>query len=114
MPLWQVGGIDEWVALGDSYARLAQEAADSSVRDRFYGQALAAYGSAIDRGAAAGATAPALAQVYLGQACLYRQRIVGSGGNFSAEHAQLLVDVALAALGASPADTRSAESCSSG
>ncbi len=100
----QAGGVAEWVALGDSYARLAQDAADSGVRDRFYGQALAAYGSAIDRGAAAGATPAALAQVYSGQARLYRQRIVGSGGNFSAEHAQLLVDSALAALGALPAN----------
>ncbi len=92
------------MTLGNSYARLAQESTDGGVRDRFYGQALAAYGSALDSGAAAGAQPAALAQVYTGQARLYRQRIVGSGGVFSTEHAQLLVDSALAALGALPAN----------
>jgi hypothetical protein len=100
----QAGGVAEWVTLGNSYARLAQEAQGPGVRDRFYGQALAAYGSALDRGAAAAATPATLAPVYTGQARLYRQRIVGSGGAFSAEHAQLLVDSTLAALAALPAD----------
>ena len=100
----QAGGVAEWVTLGNSYARLSQEAADGGVRDRFYGQALAAYGSALDRGAVAGAPPAALAPIYTGQARLYRQRIVGSGGSFSAEHAQLLVDSVLAALGVLPTD----------
>ncbi len=74
------------------------------MRDRFYGQALAAYGGALDRAAASGAQPAVLAPAYMGQARLYRQRIVGSGGAFSAEHAQLLVDSTLAALSALPAN----------
>lgn len=100
----QAGGVAESVALGNTYARLAQEAADGGVRDRFYGQALAAYGAALDRGAVTGAPPAALASVFTGQARLYRQRIVGRGGVYSAEHAQLLVDATIAALDALPAD----------
>lgn len=97
------GGVSEYLALGASYARLATEAADAAVRDRFYGQALAAYGTALDRGAVTGASPEALAPVYAGQARLYRQRIVGPNGEYSPEHAQLLVDAVARAMGTLPA-----------
>ncbi len=98
------GGVPEWIALGESYARLATETTDAGIRDRFYGQALAAYSTALDRGAVQGASPADLAPVHAGQAALYRQRIIGPNGEFSPEHAQLLVDAVAAALGGLPAD----------
>lgn len=95
----QTGGVLEVVALGNAYARLAAEGGESGVRDRFYGQALAAYSSALERGAAAGAQPADLATVYAGQAQLYRQRVISPSGAVSPEHAQLLIESVVAALG---------------
>lgn len=92
------GALAEYVALGESYARLASEAADAGVRDRYYGQALAAYSTALDRGAVAGQTPAELAPAYAGQAALYRKRILTAGGAVSPEHAQLLVESVAKAL----------------
>jgi len=99
------GSPADYTALGDSYAKLSAEGSSDAVRDRFYGQALAAYSSALAQGIAAGATPDQLALVYAGQARIYRQRTLSLSGAVSAEHARLLVDSASRALAAiSPAD----------
>lgn len=92
------GAPADYATLGDAYARLSAEADSAAVRDRFYAQALAAYSRALDRGAVLGATPDQLAQVYLGQARLYRQRTLGAAGEVSPEHARLLVDSVTRAL----------------
>lgn len=97
------GGVAEKTALGDHYAELFTGAQDSATRERYYGQAMAAYSAAVSQGTAAGALPSDLAQAYIGQARLFRQRIVATGG-VSAEHARLLVDAGMKALSALPAD----------
>ncbi len=104
------GAPADYAALGDAYARLSAEADSASVRDRFYAQALAAYSSALDRGAVLGAPPEQLAPVYLGQARLYRQRTLSGAGEVSPEHARLLVDSVTRALsGMTPADPARSE-----
>jgi hypothetical protein len=95
----------DYVALGDSYSRLATEAENADVRNRFYGQALATYDSAVASGTASGASATDLASAYLGQARLYRLRTLSPSGSVSPEHARLLVESSLAALGGLAADS---------
>jgi hypothetical protein len=99
------GAPSDYAALGDAYARLSADADSAPIRDRFYGQALAAYSRALDRGATSGATPEQLAPVYAGQARIYRQRTLSPSGAVSPEHARLLVDSVTQALrGLSPAD----------
>jgi hypothetical protein len=100
----------DYAALGNSYARLSEGASSAAVRDRFYGQSLAAYSRALERGEATGATPDQLASVYAGQARIYRQRTLSPSGAVSPEHARLLVESAGGALAAlSPADPRRGE-----
>lgn len=89
-----------YVQLGDLYAQLAVSVDDSASRDRFYAQALAAFTSAVRAGGAPGDVA--LAQ--LGQAALYRQRLLAANGAVDATYARLLVDAAARALVALPPD----------
>ncbi len=96
------GGIAQKVQLGDLYTQLSLQAQTSSLRERFYGQAMAAYSDAVEQGTAAGALTTDLAQAYVGQARLFRQRTVSSGG-VSSEHAKLLVETGTRALAALPA-----------
>jgi hypothetical protein len=97
------GGVAEKSALGDHYSELAEGAQDAATRERYYGQAMAAYSEAVAQGTTSGALPGDLAQAYIGQARLFRQRIVASGG-VSAEHARLLVDVGMKALSALAVD----------
>lgn len=97
------GGVAEKTALGNHYAELAEGAQDAATRERYYGQAMAAYSDAVAQGTAGGALSGDLARAYIGQARLFRQRIVASGG-VSAEHARLLVDAGMKALSALPVD----------
>jgi hypothetical protein len=91
---------DAYVQLGDLYAQLAVSVDDPASRDRFYAHALAAFTSAVRAGGAPGDVA--LAQ--LGQAALYRQRLLAASGAVDATYARLLVDAAAKALIALPAD----------
>jgi len=97
------GGVVEKSALGNHYAELAAGAQDAATRERYYGQAMAAYSDAVSQGTASGTLPGDMAQAYIGQARLLRQRIVASGG-VSAEHARLLVDVGMKALSALAVD----------
>lgn len=97
------GSPQDYVALGESYAKLTGDQVDQGVRDRYYGQALAAYSTALSHGAAAGLGPADLAAAYAGQAALYRIRILNAGGVVSPEHAQLLVESVAKALDGLPA-----------
>jgi len=93
------------VRLGEIYHDLYDRSASSqSTSERFFAQALAAYATGIENGAARGATPQDLAPLHMGAAALYRTRVVDSGGGISPTYAELMVQSARTAAQGFPAD----------
>jgi hypothetical protein len=96
-----------FLALGDLYRALYDQAGGRAAVDRFYAQALAAYTAGVEAAAGdAGAAAPLNA----GLASLYRSRVVSPDGRTAPAYARLMTGTAqLAATGLPPDSARRAE-----
>jgi hypothetical protein len=94
--------------LGEQYAYLLNAvpttASYAAVRNRFYGQALAAYTTGIDQLAAAGQGGTELGALYAALAALYRTQVAQADGSTDPAYAAAMVDAAQQALAQLPAD----------
>ncbi len=94
-----------YATLGDLYRKLYGAATtQSTLRDRFYGQALAAYTGGLDRASVLAAPASDAAALQAGLAALYRSRVIGEDGKLNATYAGLMDVAANAALSGLPLD----------
>ncbi len=90
--------VSAWVQLGELYSQVLSSARDSAIRTHLYVRALAAYEAALDIGGALNDLAPA----HLGQAALYRGRLLNDAGVVNPSYARLLVEAAAQALNSLP------------
>lgn len=86
-----------YVTLGNLYQQLYQ-ATTGALRDRFYAQALAAYGAGVTNTEAVNAPPTERAPLHLGLARLYRQRAIAADGAVNQEYMSLMASAAALAL----------------
>ncbi len=106
----QNAAVSAFVRLGDLYRDLARIAPSDSARQRFYAQAIAAYGGGVTSAGFALATPSERASLHIGLADLYRRRLVEMGASQQSGYTDLMVAEITQALAILPFDdARAAE-----